>query len=167
MLLYAASTVYHMLPISERASEILRKLDHMMIFVLIAGTYTPICLVPLRGAWGWTILALIWVLAIAGIILKALWFKAPRWLSTTLYVSMGWIVLIAIFPLVRSVPPLGVWLLFLGGMAYTMGAVIYAIKWPKLNFKWFGFHELFHLFVMGGSAFHIVMMFLMLRMGVA
>jgi hemolysin III len=80
---------------------------------------------------------------------------------------MGWIVLIAIFPLVRSVPPLGVWLLSQGGHGYTRGEVIYAIKWPKLNFKWFGFHELFHLFVMGGSAFHIVMMILMLRMGVA
>jgi hemolysin III len=165
ILLYLASTIYHMLPISERASEILRKLDHMMIFVLIAGTYTPICLVPLRGAWGWSILGLVWTFAIAGIILKAVWFKAPRWLSTTLYVTMGWVALIAIYPLVKTVPPIGVWLLFLGGVTYTIGAVIYAVKWPKLHFKWFGFHELFHLFVMGGSAFHIVMMFMMLRMG--
>jgi hemolysin III len=167
LLLYAASSIYHMLPISEHASNILRRIDHMMIFVLIAGTYTPICLVPLRGAWGWTLFGLVWAIAVAGILLKAFWIDAPRWLSTSIYVSMGWIVLIALYPLIRVLPAAGIWLLFAGGMTYTLGAVIYAVKWPRLNFKWFGFHELFHLFVMGGTAFHIVLMFFLLRLGLS
>ncbi|MDR1689479.1 MAG: hemolysin III family protein [Clostridiales bacterium] len=158
-LLYCASAVYHMLPLSEKASETLRRVDHMMIFILIAGTYTPICLIPLHGAWGYTLLALVWAFALFGIILKAVWIDAPRKLSTALYLIMGWLALIAFFPLVRSLPIGGVLLLIAGGLTYSAGAVIYALKRPKINFKYFGFHELFHLFVLGGSAFHIVLMF--------
>lgn len=159
ILLYTASTIYHMLPLSEKASDILRRIDHMMIFILIAGTYTPICLVPLKGAWGWTLLIIVWVIAFAGIILKALWINAPRWFSTSIYVIMGWIVIIAFYPLMKSVPISGILMLIAGGITYTLGAVIYAVKRPKLNFKWFGFHEIFHIFVMGGSLFHILFMF--------
>ena len=159
ILLYTASTVYHMLPISEKAQAVLRRIDHMMIFVLIAGTYTPICLLPLRGAWGYTLLALIWTIAAAGIVLKALWMDAPRWLSSIIYVAMGWIVVIALYPLAHSVSAGALALLFGGGLTYTAGAVIYALKKPYFQFRFFGFHELFHLFVMGGSAFHIVFMF--------
>ncbi len=158
-LLYLASTIYHMLPISERAQTILRRIDHMMIFVLIAGTYTPICLLPLRGVWGYTLLAIIWGMAIAGIVIKALWLDAPRWLSTGLYVIMGWTVVIAIYPLTQAIPTGALVLLIAGGVTYTLGAVIYAVKWPRFNIKGFGFHEIFHLFVMGGSAFHTVLMF--------
>lgn len=159
ILLYTASTVYHMLPVSEKTSLILKRVDHMMIFVLIAGTYTPICLIPLRGPWGYSLLALVWIIAFAGILLKAFWIDAPRWLSTTIYIVMGWVALIAFVPLVKSLPIGAILLLVLGGVTYTIGGVIYAIKWPKLNFKHFGFHEIFHLFVLGGSAFHVCLMF--------
>ena len=160
--LYSASAVYHMLPISEKAQAVLRRIDHMMIFVLIAGTYTPICLVPLRGAWGYTLLGLVWGAAAAGIVLKALWMDAPRWLSSAIYVLMGWIVVIAMYPLAQAVSTGMLWLLFGGGITYTVGAVIYALKKPYFNFRFFGFHELFHLFVMGGSAFHVMFMFKLL-----
>ncbi len=160
ILLYSASTVYHMLPVSERVVKILRRVDHMMIFVLIAGTYTPVCLVPLRGVWGWTILSLVWIVAASGILLKILWIDAPRWLSSVIYLGMGWLITIAFVPLVKSIPAMGIVLLVLGGLTYSLGAVIYAVKWPNLKLKWFGFHEIFHLFVLGGSAFHIVFMFM-------
>lgn len=158
-LLYSASAVYHMLPIPEKASEILRRIDHMMIFVLIAGTYTPICLIPLRGAWGWTLLSLVWGIAILGIILKAVWIDAPRKLSTAIYLIMGWLAVLVFYPLVNALPLAAILLLIAGGIIYSLGAVIYAVKWPKFSFKFFGFHELFHLFVLGGSACHIVLMF--------
>ncbi len=161
LLLYTASTLYHMLPISEKNTLILKRIDHMMIFVLIAGTYTPVCLIPLKGAWGYSLLGLVWGFAIAGIVLKAVWIGAPRWLSTLIYVVMGWLVLIAFYPLTKNVSLAGIILLALGGLTYTFGAVVYAIKWPKLNFKFFGFHEIFHIFVMGGSTFHIIFMFLL------
>ncbi|MDL2248646.1 hemolysin III family protein [Tyzzerella sp. OttesenSCG-928-J15] len=159
ILLYAASFIYHTVNKSDKISAILRRIDHMMIFVLIAGTYTPVCMLPLRGAWGWTILILVWAIALAGILLKAFWIDAPRWLSSLIYVIMGWLVMIAFVPLINTVPRGGIALLVSGGVTYTLGAVIYALKKPKFNFKFFGFHELFHLFVMGGSAFHIVFMF--------
>src|SRR5690606_10702944 len=130
---------------------ILRKLDHMAIYVLIAGTYTPICLLPLRGPWGWSLLGIIWGMAVAGIFLKAFWMNAPRWLSTLIYVIMGWMVVIAFFPLVRAVPPSGIAWLLAGGLLYSLGSLIYGTKWPRFRSRFFGFHELFHLFVLGGS----------------
>ena len=160
LMLYGASTIYHAVPFSDKAIAILRRIDHMMIFVLIAGTYTPVCLISLRGVWGWTLLALVWGFALGGIILKAVWFNAPRWLSTAIYVVMGWLVVFAFYPLGKAIPLSGILLLLAGGIAYTVGAVIYALKWPKLNFKNFGFHEIFHLFVMLGTAFHVTFMFI-------
>lgn len=160
LLLYTASAIYHMLPLPEKASTVLRKIDHMMIFILIAGTYTPICLVPLRGVWGWTLFGVVWAMAIVGIILKAFWLNAPRWLSTAVYVIMGWSVVIAFFPLVERVSLRGVWLLLAGGLAYTIGALIYAFKWPPIKWPQFGFHEIFHLFVMGGTVCHVCFMFM-------
>lgn len=154
VLLYTASTLYHLLPVSARGTAILRRIDHMMIYVLIAGTYTPVCLVPLRGAWGWSLLGSIWAIAIAGIILKGFWMNAPRWLSTLFYMGMGWLVVIAFWPLVNSIPSGAVWWLVAGGLMYTMGAVIYATKWTRTASKLFGFHEIFHLFVMAGSLCH-------------
>ena len=159
LLLYGASTIYHALNISEKGTALLRRVDHMMIFVLIAGTYTPVCLIPLRGKWGWTLLICVWTFAIAGILLKIFWLNAPRWFSTLLYVVMGWLVLIAFVPLEQAIPVSGIALLAAGGVVYTLGAVIYAVKWSKLKMKYFGFHEIFHLFVMGGSALHILFMF--------
>jgi hemolysin III len=159
LLLYGASTVYHTLKLPAKYQAVMRRIDHMMIFVLIAGTYTPVCLIPLRGKWGWSLLILVWFFAISGIILKALWLEAPRWLSTLIYVVMGWLIVVAFVPLEKAMPWQGLALLVAGGVTYTLGAVIYALKWPKITLPNFGFHEIFHLFVMAGSAFHVIFMF--------
>lgn len=158
ILLYGASSMYHLLPLSEKGIRILRKIDHMMIFVLIAGTYTPVCLVPLRGPWGWSLFGSVWGIALIGMILKIVWLDAPRWFSTCVYVLMGWLVVIAFLPLARSMPPAGLEWLAAGGVLYTVGAVIYGTKRPRISLKWFGFHEIFHLFVLCGSFAHFWLM---------
>lgn len=155
-LLYLFSTLYHWLNISEKGITLFRKFDHIMIYILIAASYTPVCLGPLRGPWGWTILGIIWGLAIIGAVLTSVWIKAPRAITTSIYVAMGWLVLIAIYPLITVFKQANLlysllWLL-MGGIFYTIGGLIYGLKWPKLNFKHFGFHEIFHIFVMLGSA---------------
>lgn len=159
ILLYTASALYHLLPLSPRGQQALRRVDHMMIYVLIAGTYTPFCLVPLRGVWGWSLLAGVWVLAVAGIVVKAFWLHAPRWLSTGFYLGMGWLVLIALGPLLRTVPAGVVPWLIAGGAFYSVGAVVYATRWPNFVPRVFGFHELWHLFVMAGSFSHWLAVF--------
>lgn len=159
ILLYTASSLYHLLVVSEKGSLILRKIDHTMIYVLIAGTYTPVCLIPLRGGWGWSILISIWAIAMVGIVLKILWFNAPRWLYTMFYVIMGWLIVIAFTPIVKTMPAAAVWWLVAGGLLYSVGALIYGTKWPKLKSKVFGFHEIFHLFVLYGSFCHFWLMF--------
>jgi hemolysin III len=158
ILLYAASAFYHLLPVPENWQKILQRIDHMMIYVLIAGTYTPICLVPLRGAWGWSLFGVIWGCAALGIAAQTI-NKAPRWLYTLVYVIMGWLVVIAFWPLIKKVPLQGVAWLVAGGVFYSIGAVVYALKWPLKNAKWFGFHEIFHLFVIAGSLCHFWLMF--------
>ncbi len=155
-LMYLFSTLYHLLNIGSKGLSIFRKFDHIMIYILIAASYTPICLGPLRGPWGWSIFGIVWGLAVLGTILTAIWIKAPRSFTTTIYVAMGWIVLIAVIPLVQTFKEANLlysllWLL-VGGIFYTIGGLIYAFKWPKINFKHFGFHEIFHIFVMLGSA---------------
>lgn len=154
ILLYTASTLYHALKVSEKKTEILHRIDHMMIYVLIAGTYTPVCLLPLRGVWGWSLLISIWTIAIVGILLKIFWFDAPRWLSTLFYIAMGWLVIVAFYPLMNALSPQELAWLVIGGILYTIGGIIYATKRPKINLKFFGFHEIFHLFVLGGSICH-------------
>lgn len=158
ILLYTASALYHLLNMSEKATRILRKIDHIMIYFLIAGTYTPIVLGPLIGGWGWSIFGVVWGLAITGLFLTIFWLKAPRWVTTSIYLSMGWVVIIAVYPMITIFTEKGafnslLWLL-LGGLSYTIGAVIYGLKWPKLKNKYFGFHEIFHIFVMIGSLCH-------------
>ena len=155
-LMYLFITLYHWLNIGSKGLSIFRKFDHIMIYILIAASYTPICLGPLRGPWGWSIFGIVWGLAVLGTILTAIWIKAPRSFTTTIYVAMGWIVLIAVIPLVQTFKEANLlysllWLL-VGGIFYTIGGLIYAFKWPKINFKHFGFHEIFHIFVMLGSA---------------
>lgn len=154
ILLYTASTLYHALNLSERKREILHKIDHMMIYVLIAGTYTPVCLIPLRGIWGWSLLISIWGIAIMGVLFKVFWFNAPRWLSTLFYIVMGWLVVVAFYPLSNTLSPRGLIWLISGGILYTLGGIIYGTKWPKIKLRLFGFHEIFHLFVLGGSMCH-------------
>jgi hemolysin III len=154
ILLYTASTLYHWLPLGSTGRSRLRKLDHMMIFVLIAATYTPFCLVPLRGAWGWSIFGTVWAVALMGIVFKAFWIHAPRWLSAAMYVCMGWIVIVGIVPLVRTLQPGGLFWLVTGGLLYTAGGLIYAVKRPDPFPDVFGFHEIFHIFVMLGTGAH-------------
>ncbi|MEN6462101.1 MAG: hemolysin III family protein, partial [Syntrophomonas sp.] len=124
ILLYTASAVYHLLNISEKVNSILRRIDHMMIYVLIAGTYTPICIIALPKAWGISLLVSIWILAVTGIILTIVWFTAPRWFTTAIYVLMGWMVAIAFWPLMHSLPEAGLGWLVAGGLLYTVGAVV-------------------------------------------
>jgi len=154
LLLYTASTLYHSLRLPPGPTRTLRRIDHIMIFVLIASTYTPFCLLPLRGPWGWSLFGTVWGLAAIGALLKLLWLGAPRWLSTGFYVVMGWLVIVAIYPLARALTPAGLTWLSTGGILYTVGAVCYAVKWPNPWPGRFGFHELWHLFVMGGSLAH-------------
>lgn len=155
ILLYTFSSLYHLLNVGETATRVLRKFDHIMIYVLIASTYTPICLGPLRGGWGWSIFGIVWGLAVIGIILAAIWINAPRWLTTILYLAMGWTVIIAIYPMIAIFSSLNalssLWWLLAGGIFYTIGAIIYGFKIPKFENKYFGYHEIFHIFVMLGS----------------
>src|SRR3989442_11366284 len=131
ILLYSASTIYHWQALPPRGEDILRRLDHVAIFVLIAGTYTPVCLVTLRGGWGWSVLGLVWGLALLGLVLKLFFQHLPRWSSTALYVGMGWMAVVAVVPLVRSLPVSGMIWLVTGGVLYTPRAVIYAGRWPN------------------------------------
>jgi len=161
VLLYSASTIYHIIDKPKGLNNILKRVDHMMIFVLIAGTYTPICLIPLGGfegnPLGITILSVAWGIAAIGIILKIVWLNAPRWLYTMQYILMGWMVIVVIVPLVKSMQSEAVMWLVAGGIIYTIGGIIYALKWPGTHLKNFGFHEIFHIFVMGGSVCHYLM----------
>lgn len=161
VLLYGASTVYHTFNISERANKILRKVDHMMIFILIAGSYTPVCVIPLRDSIGYPLLALVWGTAIVGILIKAFWITCPKWFSSLIYISMGWLCVLAMVPLVSSLPTAAFLWLVAGGIIYTIGGIIYALKLPFFNARhqYFGSHEIFHVFVMGGSLCHFVVMF--------
>lgn len=155
--LYSASTIYHWVSGSEKLTEILRKVDHAMIFVLIAGTYTPVCLVTLKGVLGYSLLAVVWTLALTGIGLKLVFMNAPRWLYTGAYVFLGWVAIFFIWPIYKAMPLGGFALLVTGGLLYTIGSVIYATKSKKINLFGLGFHEIFHLFILGGSLSHFVM----------
>jgi len=149
LLLYVSSTLYHAAR-SEPAKSRLKVFDHCMIFVLIAGTYTPFTLTGLRGSGGYTLLALVWTLALIGVIFKLYYTGRFRWLSTGIYIGMGWLIVIAIEPLQRSVPPTAVIWLFLGGAAYTLGTIFYMSR--RLPYG----HAIWHGFVLAGSACHYV-----------
>jgi len=155
--LYSASSMYHYFNGSGRKLILLRKLDHAMIYVLIAGTYTPILLKYLPTLDSWIFTIAIWICALVGIVIKLCWFSAPRWLQTALYIAMGWAILfdLSIF---RSMSGVAVFLLAAGGFSYTIGGIIYMVKRPNLSII-FGFHELFHIFVLLGSLFHFLMIF--------
>lgn len=164
ILLYAASTTYHTFDISAKINTILKKWDHMMISVLIAGSYTPICLLVLKGKTGLILLAIVWSFAIIGILIKAFWVYCPKWVSSILYIGMGWTCVLAFTQILNSMSRTSfIWLL-IGGIIYTLGGIIYALKLPIFNSKHknFGSHEIFHLFVMGGSMCHFVVMYALL-----
>ena len=159
--LYGASTAYHSFNISPTINKKLKKLDHAMIFVLIAGSYTPICLTVLGGKLGYTLLAVIWGLALFGMILKACWITCPKWFSSVIYIAMGWACVAVFGPLLQVLPTAAFLWLLAGGIIYTIGGVIYALKLPLFNEKheFFGSHEIFHLFVMAGSFCHFIFMY--------
>lgn len=161
ILLYAASTTYHTFDISPKINTILKKIDHMMISVLIAGSYTPVCLIVLKGRTGLILLSIVWTIAIAGILIKAFWVYCPKWVSSVLYIGMGWTCVLAFTQILNNMSPAAFGWLLAGGIIYTVGGVIYALKLPLFNnrHKNFGSHEIFHLFVMGGSACHFVVMY--------
>ncbi len=161
ILLYAASTTYHTFDISPKINTILKKIDHMMISVLIAGSYTPVCLIVLKGRTGLILLSIVWAIAIAGILIKAFWVYCPKWVSSVLYIGMGWTCVLAFTQILNNMSPAAFGWLLAGGIIYTVGGVIYALKLPLFNnrHKNFGSHEIFHLFVMGGSACHFVVMY--------
>lgn len=153
VLLYATSSIYHSVKAKDSVILKLEQLDHSMIFILIAGSYTPFCMISLSGAWQLSIISIVWSLAIIGIVLKIFWFRMPRWLSTFFYIGMGWIALFALNPLYKSLSLGGFSFLVLGGIMYTLGGIIYGLKKPNLS-KLFGHHEVFHIFVLLGSACH-------------
>ncbi|MCI9228400.1 MAG: hemolysin III family protein [Dorea sp.] len=161
ILLYAASTTYHTFNRSEQINTILKKIDHMMISVLIAGSYTPICLLVLGGRTGFILLSIVWGIALVGILIKAFWVYCPKWVSSVLYIGMGWTCVLAFTQILNSMSTAAFLWLLAGGIIYTAGGVIYALKLPLFNsrHRYFGSHEIFHLFVMGGSACHFVVMY--------
>lgn len=152
--MYVSSTLYHWLPLGEKGVRRMKRFDHIMIFVLIAGTYTPFCLTVLRANSGWWIFAVVWLLALAGIFQKILWLHAPRWLSPIIYLFMGWLILPVLIPLANAIPQQALVWLSLGGFFYTAGAIIYGCKRPNFLRLHLGFHEIWHLFVMAASACH-------------
>lgn len=161
ILLYGASTLYHSLDLSAKINQRLKKLDHMMISILIAGSYTPVCVVVLNGTTGRVLLGLVWGVAILGILIKAFWINCPKWFSSALYIAMGWLCVLSFTQLIEALPPLAFHWLLAGGIIYTLGGVIYALKLPLFNSRhpYFGSHEIFHLFVMGGSFCHFIFMY--------
>lgn len=161
ILLYGASATYHALDLSEKTNCMLRKLDHMMIFVLIAGSYTPVCLIVLGGNIGYSLLALVWGVALIGMLVKAFWITCPKWFSSLIYIAMGWLCLLVFGTLWNTLPHAAFGWLLAGGIIYTIGGIIYALKLPVFNslHKYFGSHEIFHLFVMGGSICHFIFMY--------
>ncbi|ADH97999.1 PAQR family membrane homeostasis protein TrhA [Salisediminibacterium selenitireducens] len=154
ILLYTASATYHMIIASDSVIAFFRRLDHSMIYILIAGTYTPFCLIAMQGPAGWALFGIVTAMAIAGVTFKLIWFHSPRWLSTGIYIGMGWLIVFFVVPLTSVIDPTGLVLLVAGGVLYTIGGVLYAIKpdWSILNS--IGFHEVFHLFILFGSLAH-------------
>ena len=160
ILLYSASSLYHGVKAHEKVIYFLRKFDHAMIYVLIAGTYAPFCLITLKGATGFTLFSIVTTIAIAGVIFKLVWFHCPRWLSTFLYIGMGSLAIFVISPLSQNLPANGITLLVAGGILYTIGGLIYGFKPRSLDFKHFGHHEIFHIFILLGSLAHFLCIFL-------
>lgn len=153
-LMFASSSTYHQVNVSEAKEEIFRMLDHMMIYVVIAGTYTPICAIVLEGNWRIGMLIGVWGAALAGVVKKIFFMNAPRWISTLLYLGMGWVAVIIMPQIWNLLPHAFTWWILAGGLSYTIGAVIYIIEKPNPIPEVFGHHEIWHIFVMGGAFCH-------------
>ena len=162
--LYTASTVYHSLNTSIRGRLLLRKLDHLMIYFLIAGTYTPVCLISMNGMLsGRIMLIVVWSMALLGSAFTLFWIRMPRALTAVIYLVMGWTAIFAIYSLHTVMTPICFAMLLAGGILYSIGGVLYALKWPGRNNKYFGCHEIFHVFIVLGSIAHFVMIYQMVR----
>jgi len=159
ILLFTSSTLYHSRKKSENAINALRRLDHIAIFFMIAGTYTPICYIYLDGCWRWSVIGVQWLLVGLGLFFKIFYLRAPRWLNTMIYILMGWMALIPITQFLTTMSLTTLLLLFAGGAAYTIGAIIYAFKKPNPLPGIFGFHEIFHFFILAGAALHYAVVY--------
>ena len=161
ILLYGASTIYHSFDISRRVNLLLRRIDHSMIFVLIAGSYTPVCLLVLHPAKGIPLLIFMWAAAATGILVKIIFINCPHWFSSVIYIAMGWTCVFVFKPLLTTLPSAAFLWLLAGGLIYTAGGILYGLKlkiFDRLPEN-FGSHEIFHLFIMGGSFCHFVFMY--------
>lgn len=156
ILLYSASATYHMVLAKDHIIAFLRRLDHSMIFLLIAGSYAPFCLIALHGSTGFILFSIVTGIAIAGVLFKMVWFNSPRWLSTGLYIGMGWIIVFLASPLSEILSTTGLWLLVAGGLMYTIGGIVYGAKPKFLQSKYLGFHEIFHIFILLGTFAHFL-----------
>lgn len=160
--LFSASAAYHLTKAKPTILQILRKLDHSAIFLLIAGTYTPFCIIAFTGFFRWGLLAIIWAIAVVGIMVKIFYVHAPRWLNASAYVLMGWLCVSAVGPMLTTLPVSAMVWLIVGGVVYTLGAVIYATKIFNFLPGKFGFHEVWHIFVLLGALAHFVSIMAML-----
>jgi len=156
ILLFSASATYHLVKAGPKTVEALRKLDHSAIYLLIAGTYTPICINAFTGFYRWGLLAIVWSIALAGILIKVFFIEEPRWVSATVYVIMGWLCVSAAGQMTTALSPMALTWLIVGGVVYTLGAVVYATKIFDFAPGKFGYHEVWHLFVLAGAAAHFV-----------
>ena len=154
ILLYLASTIYHFLSHGHPQKDLFQTIDQLMIYVLIAGTYTPLALITLPPTWGWSIFGVIWGLALTGIIIKGFRLGLPRWFPAVFYLLMGWLIVIAFVPLRDAIPPEGIFWLVLGGLFYTIGTGFFALDNISPKKSWYTYHDIFHIFVMGGSLSH-------------
>lgn len=159
ILLYSASSIYHSVISSDKVIKVLKRLDHSMIFILIAGSYAPFCLVALSGKVGINLFMAVTICAAMGIIFKIFWVTCPRWLSSLMYIGIGWFAIFAIYPMSKVLPLAALIYLILGGVMYTIGGVIYALKTEKIRIGVFGRHEIFHLFIMEGTLCHFICVF--------
>lgn len=159
ILLYSASATYHSVISTDSIIKKLKKVDHSMIFVLIAGSYAPLCLIALQNSIGHTLFAAVLICGLVGIVFKLCWVTCPRWISSTIYIGIGWFAVFAIYPLTKVLASTGIFLLILGGILYTIGGVIYALKKDKIKIGLFGTHEIFHIFIMLGTLCHYLCVF--------
>ena len=157
-MLLLASASYHLIKAEPSRMQFLRKIDHSAIYFLIAGSYTPICMIVMKGFWQWGMLLIVWSLAVIGVAIKIFWIKTPRWITVTIYLAMGWFSLLSVGELVRAFPVGAIVFLALGGVFFTVGAVVYATKIMDFKPGVFGFHEVWHIFVIAGCLSHYLLM---------
>lgn len=159
ILLYSASATYHSVISTKKVILALKRVDHSMIFILITGSYAPFCLLALNNTVGYVLFGFVLTCSLIGIAFKIAWVTCPRWLSSSIYIFIGWFAVFAIYPISKVLSLGGVVLLFLGGLMYTIGGVIYALKKDKFKIGAFGTHEIFHIFIMLGTLCHYIAVF--------